>query len=176
MFTIDTTDGMTGGVAAPAAPLAALRRILTPERILLCMVQARGAFASIALPEGVAVKPSSYSGTFWAEATCPELMAARAATLAASGGGPLEADTLPLRSMHWQMVWSQRMPDGVTLEYRLTVRLAPKYSPNFRPDAGAMSLTGELTQCPELPGGIAESALAPKYRAASLNFRATPKA
>jgi hypothetical protein len=176
MFTIDTRDGLTGGTFAPPAALAALRRLVTPERILLTMTQARGAFASISLPQGVQPLRSNYSDTLWAEPASIDDLTARAATRAASGGDPIEADTLPLKSMHWQMVWNARTADGVELEYRMVVRLAPRYREGYRPDVGIMSLGGELSQTPTLPPGLTDAALAPKYRAASLTFTAAPKA
>jgi hypothetical protein len=176
MFDIDTRDNLTGGILAPAATLAALRRILTPERILLAMTEARGFYATVALPKGVQPHAATYSDVIWAQPESIDELTARAATHAESNTLPLGTDTLPLKSIHWQMDWESRTPDGVRLEYRLVVRLAPRYREGHRPDVGAMSLTGELTQRPILPPGLTDTALAPKYRAASLGFSARRKA
>jgi len=175
MFDIDTIDGQFGGVAAPASALTVLRRLLTAERILLAMTEARHFFATVALPQGVTPKRTGYSDVIWAQPESIDDMTAKAAASIASGDGPLETSTLPLRSIHWQLDWTSATPDGVQLEYRLTVRLAPRYREGYRHDVGAMSLTGELEQRPILPPGLTDTALAPKYRGASLTFTARRK-
>jgi hypothetical protein len=176
MFTITSHDGHTGGVAAPPAALAVLRRILTPERILLAMTDAR-MFTTTNLPQGVTPKRAGYTDVIWSEPTDAAAQQARAAAHNASQPDvPYETDTLSLKSIHWHHVWQVRTADGVSLEYRLYVRLAPVYREGHRPNAGHMMLGGELSQCPELPAGLTETALSPKYRASSLNFTAKPKA
>jgi hypothetical protein len=176
MFTIDTRDGFTGGIAAPPAALAALRRLLTPERILLAMTDAR-MFTTVSQPQGVTPKRAGYSDVIWAEPMDVDAQKARAAAHnATEGAEPYAVETLSLKSVHWHHVWHARTADGISFEYRLMVRLAPNYREGHRPDAGHLNLNGELTQTPDLPPGVSETALAPKYRAASLNFTAKPKA
>lgn len=175
MFTFTFRDGMTGGVAAPPAALTVLRRLLTPERILLAMTDAR-MFTTTNLPQGVTPKRAGYTDVIWAEPMVAAEQEARAAKHnAANPDIPYETDSLSLKSIHWHHVWQVRTADGVSLEYRLYLRLAPNYREGNRPNAGHMLLGGELSQSPELPAGLTETALAPKYRASSVNFTAKPK-